>query len=68
MDKGEFGQKSYRRISEEIDCNKIAMLHGGGGHVGSAAVNITEEQKNKVKKLDRKNALEYIANSSYSLG
>ena len=67
MDKGEFGQKSYRRISEEIDCNKIAMLHGGGGHVGSAAVSITEEQNNKVKKLEKKEALEYIANSSYSL-
>ena len=67
MDKGDYGQKSYRRIADEIDCNEIAMLHGGGGHVGSAAVSITEEQNNKVKKLDRKRALEYIANSSYSL-
>ena len=67
MDKGDFGQKSYRRIDETIDCNKIAMLHGGGGHVASAAVSITKNQKIKIKKLDKKDALEYIANSSYSL-
>lgn len=67
MDKGEFGQKSYRRIDDTIDCNKIAMLHGGGGHVGSAAVSITKEQNKKVKSLDKKEALEYIVNSSYSL-
>ena len=67
LDKGEFGQKSYRRIDEDIDCNKLAMLHGGGGHVGSAAVVITEKQKMKIKQLEKKDALEYIANSSYSV-
>ena len=66
-DKGEFGQKSYRRIADDIDCNRLAMLHGGGGHVGSAAVVITKNQKEKIKQLKKKDALEYIANSSYSV-
>lgn len=67
MDKGEFGQKSYRRIDDDIDCNRLAMLHGGGGHVGSAAVCITEAQNKEIKKLQKNKALEYIANSSYSV-
>ncbi len=67
LDKGEYGQKSYRKIDDDIDCNKIAMLYGGGGHVGSAAVPITEEQNVKLKTLKKKDALEYISNSSYNV-
>ncbi len=65
LDKGDYGQKSYRRIDDSIDCNKIAMQYGGGGHDSSAAVSITKEQNIKIKTMNRKDALEYIANSSY---
>ena len=67
LDKGEYGQKSYRRIDDNVDCNRIAMLHGGGGHVGSAAVSINEIQNKKIKKMEKKKALEFIANSSYEV-
>ena len=43
------------------------MLHGGGGHVGSAAVSINESQNKKIKKMEKKKALEFIANSSYEV-
>lgn len=65
MDKGEFGQKSYRSIEEFFDVNEIAMKHGGGGHPGAACVNITKEQKEKASTLPRRDALEYLANSNY---
>lgn len=67
LDKGEYGQKSYRRIDDNVDCNRIAMLHGGGGHVGSAAVSINESQNKKIKKMEKKKALDFIANSSYEV-
>lgn len=65
MDKGEFGQKSYRSVEEFFDVNEIAMKHGGGGHPGAACVNITKEQKEEASTLPRRDALEYLANSSY---
>ena len=66
MDKGEFGQKSYRAIEENFDVNEIAKLHGGGGHIAAAAVNITEQQKNKSLTLSKKEGLKYLAESKYS--
>lgn len=67
MNKGEFGQKSYRSIEENFDVNEVAMLHGGGGHKNAAAVNITEEQKEKVLVLTKKEGLRYLADSKYSI-
>lgn len=66
MDKGANGQKSYRSIEDNFDVNKIAMKHGGGGHPGAALVNITEEQKKKVKTLKQNESLEYLAKASYN--
>lgn len=65
MDKGTNGQKSYRAIEDNFDVNEIAMKHGGGGHPGAAMVNITEEQKKKVKTLSQSDSLEYLAKASY---
>lgn len=65
MDKGEFGQKSYRAIQDGFDVNEVAMKHGGGGHPAASSVNITEEQKMKALSLDKKDALLYLANSNY---
>lgn len=67
MDKGEFGQKSYRKIEEDFDVNEVAVKHGGGGHPGAALVNITKEQKLKASKLNKKEGLKYLADSKYSL-
>lgn len=66
MNKGEFGQKSYRSIDENFDVNEIAMLHGGGGHPQAAAVNITKEQKEKILLLEKNDGLKYIAKSKYN--
>ncbi len=66
LDKGKFGQKSYRSIEEDFDVNEIAMRHGGGGHPGAASVNITEEQKAKALTLNKKEGLKYLADCSYS--
>lgn len=62
MNKGEFGQKSYRAIEESFDVNEIAMKHGGGGHPGASAVNISKEQKEKALMLNKKEGLKYLAN------
>lgn len=66
INKGEFGQKSYRSIEEGFDVNKVAKKHGGGGHPGAAAVNITKEQKDKALSLDKKESLKYLADCKYS--
>ena len=65
MDKGEYGQKSYRSIDKNFDVNVIAMKHGGGGHPGAACVSITKEQKEKALSLNKKDGLQYLANSKY---
>ena len=67
MDKGEFGQKSYRSIDESFDVNEVAMNHGGGGHPGAAAVNITKIQKEKSLVLSKRESLKYLAESKYFL-
>lgn len=67
MNKGEFGQKSYRSIDENFDVNKVAMLHGGGGHPKAASVNITKEQKSKALVLAKKEGLKYLADCKYSI-
>lgn len=67
MDKGEFGQKSYRSIDESFDVNKVAMNHGGGGHPGAASVNITKDQKEKAAVLSKRESLKYLAESKYFL-
>lgn len=67
MDKGEFGQKSYRAIEDGFDVNEVAMLHGGGGHPGASCVSITKEQKEKSLVLSKKEGLKYLADSNYSI-
>lgn len=67
MDKGEFGQKSYRSIDKSFDVNEVAMNHGGGGHPKAASVNITKVQKEKALILSKKESLKYLAESKYSL-
>lgn len=67
MDKGNFGQKSYRSIDESFDVNEVAVMHGGGGHPGSASVNITEIQRRNALGLTKKEGLEYLANCTYSV-
>ena len=67
LEKGEYGQKSYRAIAPCFDVNLIASKHGGGGHVGAAMVNVTEEQKRLALTLDKRNALKYLADSSNKL-
>jgi len=67
MNKGEFGQKSYRSVDEDFDVNEVAMRHGGGGHKGASAVNITKEQKEKSRSLPKKEALKYLADSKYTM-
>ncbi len=66
MNKGEFGQKSYRSIDEGFDVNEVAVMHGGGDHPGAASVNITEAQKSKALVLTKKEGLKYLADSKYS--
>ncbi len=65
LDKGEYGQKSYRSIQKGFDVNKIALLHGGGGHPGAASVNITKEQREKILVLEKRDALKYLVDSKY---
>ena len=54
LEKGPFGQKSYRSIAVKFDVSEIAEIHGGGGHVEAASVNITEKQKEKALILRKK--------------
>jgi len=65
LDKGKYGQKSYRSIIDAFDVNKIAIRHGGGGHPGAAMVNITPQQKAKALLLTKREGLKYLADSIY---
>ena len=65
LDKGENGQKSYRRITNDIDCNMLASEYGGGGHVGSAAVKKKKKQREKADRMKKEESLKYLINSSY---
>ena len=69
LEKGTYGQKSYRAIAKGFDVGKIAESHGGSGHPGAAAVNITKEQREKamvLRREDNRTSLEYLINSNYS--
>lgn len=66
LDKGEYGQKSYRSVLENFDVNFIANIHGGGGHPSAAAVNISKEQKEIALSLNKKEGLKYLAESKYN--
>ena len=65
LDKGDYGQKSYRSVVTGMDVNAVAKLHGGGGHPGAAGVNLTMEQRDHSLKLSDKDALEYLAKCTY---
>ena len=64
LDKGNYGQKSYRRIVDDFDVNEIAMKHGGGGHPGASSVSITKEQHDKSLLLTKREGLKYLVESS----
>ena len=66
MNKGLYGQKSYRSIAKNFDVNKIAVNHGGGGHPEAASVNITKGQKNKASALTKRASLKYLVDSSWN--
>ena len=65
LEKGQFGQKSYRAIEEGFNVGKVAESHGGGGHEAAASVNITEEQREHALTLKRRSGLDYLVNSDY---
>ena len=68
LEKGEFGQKSYRAVAKGFDVGRIAEAHGGYGHPAAASVNITKDQREKaliLKKKSNRDSLEYLINSSY---
>ena len=64
FDKGNYGQKSYRKVKDNYDVNEIASRYGGGGHPGAAGVYITKEQKEKALKLSTNEGLEYLSKCS----
>ena len=69
LEKGAFGQKSYRSIVADFDVGKIAEAHGGNGHPAAASVNITKEQKEKclvLRKTNPRDSIRYLVESSYS--
>ena len=63
LEKGQFGQRSYRSIENGFNVGKIAELHGGGGHESAASSNITEEMHTHVLTLNRRDALKYLVNN-----
>lgn len=65
LNKGEYGQKSYRSIIKGFDVNEICKAHGGGGHKEAAAVSISKEQRKELDSLADKDKLVYIANAIY---
>lgn len=68
LEKGAYGQKSYRAIQKGFDVGKIAEAHGGNGHPAAASVNITKEQREKCLVLRRANpreSIRYLVESSY---
>ena len=66
LNKGDYGQKSYRSIEDNFDVNYIASIHGGGGHPSAAAVNINKEQKEYALSLNIKEGLKYLAEAKYN--
>ncbi len=64
-DKGEYGQKSYRRVDTNFNVNDVAQAHGGGGHPGSAAVGITKEQRDSALSMSKTDAAKYLADAIY---
>ena len=69
LEKGLFGQKSYRSIDDDFDVGKIAEAHGGNGHPKAASVNITREQKLNsldLRKINQRDSIKYLVDSKYS--
>ena len=69
LEKGDYGQKSYRSIAPGFDVNKIAEAHGGGGHPAAASVNIAKKQKENaltLKRINPREALEYLADCKFN--
>ena len=68
LEKGAFGQKSYRAIESGFDVGKIAEDHGGNGHPSAASVNITKEQREKsliLRKTNPRESIRYLVESKY---
>ncbi len=69
LEKGAYGQKSYRAIDKNFDVGRIAEIHGGNGHPSAASVNITEEQKEKsliLRRTNQRESIKYLVESNYS--
>ena len=69
LEKGTFGQKSYRAITTGFDVGKIAEAHGGNGHPAAASVNITKNQKEKaliLRKINPRESIKHLVESNYS--
>lgn len=65
LDKGEYGQRSYRKVKDDFDVNKVAMRYGGGGHPGAAGAYITKEQRDKALNMDEESGLKYLSTCIY---
>lgn len=66
MDKGPYGQRSYRSIEDGFDVNEVAKKYGGGGHKAAAYVNINAKQRFIVSMLSKKEGLRFLSTSVYS--
>ncbi|MBR3117378.1 MAG: hypothetical protein IKF36_05880 [Bacilli bacterium] len=64
LDKGDFGQKSYRKVKDDFDVNEVAKKYGGGGHPGAAGVYITKDQNEKSSTMPKEDALKYLSTCS----
>lgn len=66
LDKGDYGQKPYRAIKDNVDVGCMAEAHGGGGHKASASVNISKIQNEQSKLIkNNKERLKYLIESVY---
>ena len=68
LDKGDYGQKSYRSIEDGFNVSKIAEAHGGGGHPTASSVNITKDQREKalvLRKRSHRESVKYLVDSSF---
>lgn len=61
LNKGKYGQKSFKSIEKNFDVNVIATKYGGGGHQTTAGQPITEENRRIYDSLPLIERLKFIA-------
>lgn len=60
--------RSYRSIDyKNFNVSTIAVNHGGGGQFGAAAAGITEEDKQKILSMNKRDSLKYLADVKYKV-